>query len=158
MIQDIGVGLNSPSRQPDRFDVTDFSKEVDAFLRSVVASPSRPSPGELIATLDKEVGPKARWDLERVIQIVATDQKIPRSDRDYLSSLLADDNLAKALRGEDAPNPKKTSTIDELFRHSKLYQNSDEVNYLLKFMGRFRDYAPYNNMLVLLQHPRCSCY
>ena len=53
---------------------------------------------------------------------------------------------------------KKISTIDELFRHSKLYQNSDAFNELVKFMGRFRDYAPYNNMLVRLQNPSCRFY
>jgi hypothetical protein len=41
MVQDIGAVLNLPSREPDLFDVTDFSKEVDALVRSVVASPNR---------------------------------------------------------------------------------------------------------------------
>ena len=146
------------SQQPDLFDAPNFSKEVEAFVRSIIASPSRPSPTELIAKLDKEVGPKARWDLEKVIQIVTDDPRITRSNRDYIASLLADDNLAKALRGEDVPEPKKTSTIDELFKHSKQYQNSDDFNELVKFMGRFRDYAPYNNMLVRIQNPSCSFY
>jgi hypothetical protein len=106
----------------------------------------------------KKLGPKARWDLERIVGTIALDNKIQRSDRDYLSSLLAEDCLAKALRGENAPEPKKASTIDELFRHSKLYKNAAEFNDLVKFMGRFRDYAPYNNMLVKLQNPSCSFY
>lgn len=144
--------------QTDQFDRPDLFKQVKAFVRSVVASPSRPSPGELITKLDKEVGPKARWDFERVIGAVAEDPKITRSDRDYLASLLAEDGLAKALRGEDAPEPKKTSTIDELFKQSKLYRSSGEFNELVNFMGRFRDYAPYNNMLVRLQNPSCSFY
>jgi hypothetical protein len=108
--------------------------------------------------LEKELGPKARWDLERTVGIIAGDQKISRSDRDYLSSLLTEDSLAKALRGENGPEPKKASTIDQLFKHSKLYRNSAEFNDLVKFMGRFRDYAPYNNMLVKLQNPSCSFY
>jgi hypothetical protein len=153
-----GARLPSESQQQGLFDTPDFSQAVEAFVRGVVASPSRPSPAELIAKLDKDVGPKACWDLERVIQIVANDQKISRSDRDYLSSLLAGDNLAKALRGEDVPESKKISTIDELFRHSKLYRNSGEFNELVRFMGRFREYAPYNNMLVRLQNPSCSFY
>ena len=158
--QNIGAEarLMSSSQQLDLFVAPDFSKEVEALVRGVVTSLSRPSPRELVAKLDKEVGPKARWDLERVIRLAAADSKITRSDRDYLASLLADDNLAKALRGEDAPEPKWTSTIDELFRHSKLYMNSDDFNELIKFMGRFREYAPYNNMLVRLQNPSCGFY
>ena len=75
-------------------------------MRGIVASPSRPSPGELVAKLDREIGPKARWDLERLVWLVAHDPKIPRFDRDYLVSLVADDNLSKALRGEDVPESK----------------------------------------------------
>jgi len=139
-------------------DTPDFSQAVEAFLRGVVASPTRPSPAELIAKLDKDIGPKARWDLEKLIRFVADDQKISQSDRAYLSSLLANNNLAKALRGEDVPDSKKISSIDELFRHSLLYRNSGKFNELIRFMGRFREYAPYNNMLVRLQNPSCSFY
>ena len=105
-----GAPLPSERQQQDLFDTPDFSQAVEAFVRGVVVSPSRPSPAELIAKLDKDVGPKARWDLERVIRFIADDQKISRSDRDYLSSLLAADNLAKALRGEDVPESKKISS------------------------------------------------
>ena len=29
---------------------------------------------------------------------------------------------------------------------------------MIEFMGRFREYAPYNNMLVRIQNPSCSFY
>jgi hypothetical protein len=29
---------------------------------------------------------------------------------------------------------------------------------MIEFMARFRDYAPYNNMLVRLQNPSCGFY
>jgi hypothetical protein len=123
------------AQQQDLFVGPDFSKAVEAFVRGIVASPSRPSPAELVTILDKEIGPKARWDLEGMVRLVADDSKISRSDRDYLSSLLADYKLSKALRGEDVPERKKTSTIDELFRHSKLYRNSGEFNELVRVHG-----------------------
>jgi hypothetical protein len=150
--------LSSASQQLDLFETPDFSKEVEAFVRGIIGSGSRPSPAELIVKLDKEIGPKARWDLQRLVRLVAEDPKITRADRDYLTSLSADDNLSKALRGEGVPESKKTSTIDELFKHSKIYHNSDKFNELVQFMGRFRDYAPYNNLLVRLQNPSCSFY
>lgn len=150
--------MPSSSQQQDLFDTPDFSQVVEVFVRGIVASLGRPSPAELVAKLDKDIGPKARWDLERIVRLVTDDSKLSRSDRDYLASLLIDDNLSKALRGEDVPESKKTSTIDELFRHSQLYRNSGEFNELVQFMGRFREYAPYNNMLVRLQNPACSFY
>jgi hypothetical protein len=145
-------------KQQDLFEIPDFSGEVGAFVRAIIASPIRPSPAELVTKLDKELGPKARWDIEGIVRLVAGDPKISRSDRDYLSFLLTDDQLSRALRGEDVPDSKKTSTIDELFRQSKLYRKSGEFNELVRFMGRFREYAPYNNMLVRIQNPACSFY
>jgi hypothetical protein len=130
------IRLSSYDQQPDLFDFHDLSKEVDAFVRRVIGSANRPSPNELVSKLDKELGPKARWDLERIVGIIAGDQKVSRFDRDYLSSLFAEDGLAKALRGENVPEPKKASTIDELFKHSKLYKDSAEFSDLVKFMGR----------------------
>lgn len=153
-----GALLNSLGQHPDLYDFPDLSREVDAFVRSVIGSASRPSPGELVAKLDKELGPKARWDLERIVRTIAGDPKVSRSDRDYLSSLLAEGGLAKSLRGENISEPKKVSTIDELFKQSRLYRDSAQFNDLVKFMGRFRDYAPYNNMLVKVQNPSCSFY
>jgi hypothetical protein len=52
-------------QQPDLFEFPDFSKEVDAFVRRIVGSANRPSPVEPVAQLEKELGPKARWDLDR---------------------------------------------------------------------------------------------
>jgi hypothetical protein len=110
--------LNSLDQQPDLFDFPDFSKEVDAFVRGLIASASRPSPGELVAKLDKDLGPKARWDLERIVGIIAGDQKVLRSDRDYLSSLLAEDGLAKSLRGENILEPTKVYPVHVTTRKS----------------------------------------
>ena len=99
--------MNLLDQQPDLFNFSDLSREVDAFVRSVIGSASRPSPGELVAKLDKELGPRARWDLERIVRIVADDQKVSRFDRDYLSSLLAEDGLTKSLRGENVPSRRR---------------------------------------------------
>ena len=150
--------MTSAGQQQDLFDAPDFPKAVEAFVRGIVASSSRPSSAELVTILDKEIGLKGRWHLEGMVRLLAVDPEISRSDRDYLSSLLAHDNLYKALRGEDLPDSERVSSIDDLFRQSKLYRNSGEFHELIRFMARFREYAPYNNLLVRLQNPACSFY
>src|SRR5439155_10576285 len=50
------------------------------------------------------------------------------------------------------------STIDSLLQQSKAYRGSAEFQDMVSFMGSFRDYAPFNNMLVRLQNPTCSFY
>jgi hypothetical protein len=48
--------------------------------------------------------------------------------------------------------------LDELFHRSKELQNGDKFIELMDFVTRFRDYAPYNNMLVFLQNPNVTYY
>jgi hypothetical protein len=98
-------------QQPDLFLFPDFSKAVDEFVRRVHWFGQPSSPDELVAKLDKEVGPKARWELERIVRIIAGDQKVSRSDRDYLSSLLAQEVL---------PN----RCVAKIFRSPRRYRRS----------------------------------
>src|SRR5690554_7099553 len=42
-------------------------------------------------------------------------------------------------------------TIDELFKRSKRYQNSDEFFRFFNFVARFNHYSRFNTMLVYLQ-------
>src|ERR1019366_8753750 len=38
------------------------------------------------------------------------------------------------------------------------YRDSVQFREMVVFMAKFRDYAPYNNMLVRIQNPTCSFY
>jgi hypothetical protein len=76
----------------------------------------------------------------------------------YLGSLTESGDLEAALRGAHAPGKEIVSSIDSLLRHSKVYQYSEQFREMVGFMARFRDYAPYNNMLVRTQNPTCSFY
>lgn len=67
-------------------------------------------------------------------------------------------DLNSVLRGVDAPKTEIVSSIDLLLRHSKIYQYSEQFREMVSFMARFRDYAPYNNMLVRTQNPTCGFY
>jgi hypothetical protein len=122
-------------------DTSDFTADVESYVRILLRSQRRPSPAELVGELDRQLGLKARWDLVRIIAKIARYHEFTKIDRDYLELLLAEDGLAKALRGEDAPAPK-SSTIDDLFKHSKLYQSSEKFRELVQFMGKFRKYNP----------------
>ena len=67
-------------------------------------------------------------------------------------------DLTAALRGESAPDQVAVSTIDSLLQASRSYRKLTGFQEMIGFMGRFRDYAPYNNMLVRIQNPGCSFY
>jgi hypothetical protein len=67
-------------------------------------------------------------------------------------------SIDKALRGQDAPDKETISSIDFLLMKSQKYSQSTAFQEVIDFIGRFRDYAPYNNMLVRVQNPSCSFY
>ena len=78
------------------------------------------SPRDLVAELDSEIGVVARWDLVEVLEALLQDPRLTPDDRDYVEDLIAGDALARALRGEDAPDHETASTIDELLRRSRI--------------------------------------
>jgi hypothetical protein len=101
---------------------------------------------------------EARWDLLAVLRRLVDGGGLIRADRDYLNSLIEDGSLNKALRGDDAPDREVLSTIDALVQAGRAYRTSGGFQEMIEFMGRFREYAPYNNMLVRLQNPSCDFY
>ncbi len=50
------------------------------------------------------------------------------------------------------------STVDDLLRASAAYRSSAMFQETVTFLAKFREYAPYNNLLVRTQNPSCSYY
>jgi hypothetical protein len=136
--------------------------EADAvanYIVSQLVQYRNPSAWELVEEVEKLHGWRARWGIEPSLTQLAASDKVTRADRDYLVSLLKSQDLGKALRNDgERPGRAVRTGIDELLRTSKAYRNSEEFQQMVSFMGRFRDYAPYNNMLVRLQNPSCSFF
>jgi hypothetical protein len=135
----------------------DTRAKVAAYVKQILGEERRPSPRELVDELDQAIGVVARWDLESVLSSLLDEKDLLRS-RAYLVSLLEGEELVIALRGEDVPDRETISTIDALLQHSGRYRNSRDFRDMIEFMGQFRSYAPYNNMLVRVQNPSCSFY
>ena len=133
-------------------------QRVAGYIKDMFATMRQPSAHELVAELDAAIGIVARWDLEAMLASLAVDKGLTRSQRAYLRGLLEEDDLVAALRGEGVPDQEAVSTIDSLLQASRNYRKSTEFQEMVEFMGRFRDYAPYNNMLVRIQNPTCSFY
>ena len=133
-------------------------RRVAAHIKDILATARQPSAHELVAELDAAIGIVARWDLEGALASLAGDKELTRTQQAYLSWLLEEEDLVAALRGEGVPDQEAVSTIDTLLQASRNYRKSTEFQEMIEFMGRFRDYAPYNNMLVRVQNPACSFY
>ena len=130
--------------------------QLEAVVRGQLGE--QPSAWDLVARVEQQAGWQARWSMQTLLSRLVDDQSLTRSSREYIRSLLASPELVDALRGLDAPKREVESSIDSLLRHSLAYRGSNEFNAMISFMASFRDYAPYNNMLVRVQNPTCSFY
>jgi hypothetical protein len=146
--------------QPELFPIqpSPLAQQVAAFIRALLPRAARPSAGELLRAILREVSPKAAPHFVAALNLVLADDKLRRQDAAYLQGMLADGSAAAALRGEGKADDETVSTIDALLRSSALYRSSAEFKDMVAFMGRFRDYAPYNVMLVRLQNPSCGFF
>jgi hypothetical protein len=72
--------------------------------------------------------------------------------------MLQSDDWRHASRGAAQPGRDIVSTIDGLFQASTVYRYSAAFREMVTFMANFREYAPFNNMLVRLQNPTCSFF
>ena len=134
---------------------------VDAFanyIRGVLLEKRQPSARELAAEIERSLGITAAWALKSALETLVGDSDLTRAQRHYLRSLLESEDLARALCSDDAPDQETISTIDTLLQASRRYRESAGFQEMVQFMARFKNYAPYNNMLVRVQNPSCGFY
>lgn len=74
--------------------------------------------------------------------------------------MLEDRSLDRAIAGKDKSQDRREVNIgiDRLVENSLKHRSSKDFQEMIGFMGKFREYAPYNNMLVRGQNPSCSFY
>jgi hypothetical protein len=139
-------------------DEEKFCKAITETIVSILTGAQQPSAAELLAALEAKHGWFTRHVFTHVVRSMRDDAKLTRYTSEYLDITLMDSELESALRGNAKRTPQEQSSIDQLFRDSILYRNSAKFAEALEFTAKFRDYAPYNNMLVRIQNPSCTFY
>jgi hypothetical protein len=133
-------------------------QKVREVLVAVLSRHEQPSAWDLTNMIERELGWKSRGFLKEAVNELRSVPVSKKAWRGYLESLMESGDLDAALKGTGAPKKEIVSSIDSLLRHSKVYRYSEQFREMVNFMARFRDYAPYNNMLVRMQNPTCSFY
>lgn len=146
------VGYGSPSQTEE------LQQAVRAKILDVLSAQRQPSAGEMLRLVEQELGWRARWCFLPAVRELREDHSLQRYLREYLTTALSDEEVSTALRGEVEPQEEHFSTLDELFRRSAAYRQSAYFHETIEFTAKFREYAPFNNMLVKLQRPSCSFY
>ncbi len=146
--------------QPDLFplDRAALQTGLFAFLFALLEGPARPSAREVLKAAEREVSLRASEFFLGAVAALAYHPKLRAADRAYFRTMLDDGSAEVAVRGERVTDDEAVSTIDALLRQGALYRRSEAFREMIAFMGRFRDYAPYNVMLVRLQNPSCGFF
>jgi len=127
-------------------------------LLDLVASGRWPSAAEVVQAVEEGVGLQGRIVILEVLQDLAEDKSSRIDARRYFESLARSSEMPAVLQG-DAPAPRGVlSSIDTLLERSRAYRSAPAFGEMIRFMGRFKEYAPFNNMLVRLQNPTCSFF
>ena len=121
-------------------------------------SRQQPTASELLQGLEKKFQWPARQVFRSVIQKIRGSKRFRRFDREYFQTILCEEEIDDALRGVTKPAQEHKSTLDDLARKSIAYRNSGAFREMIEFVAKFREYAPYNNMLVKIQNPSCGFY
>ncbi|MCX6374660.1 MAG: hypothetical protein NTU88_01225, partial [Armatimonadetes bacterium] len=107
------------------FENSERAEKTKQLILGVLRGRQQPSASELLLKVENAVGLlEARWELTELVESLAANPDLTQSEREYLWSLVESGSLAKALRGEDAPDRQTISTIDLLLQQSKVYNTS----------------------------------
>jgi hypothetical protein len=139
-------------------DVKKFEHNIYDEILKHLTSHHQPSAVELLEYLEECFGWKIRHFISPIIRQMRDDQDLQRYLRDYLKTTLSDEELEEALLGKAKPKQEYRGIFEELMQQSCQYRKSSTFQEMIEFMAKFRDYAPYNNMLVKVQNPTCSFY
>lgn len=119
---------------------------------------TRPSAKELVDFIEEQLGLKARWDIQAVITALSQNKDLTQDARRFLGEMIESGELAESLRGDVQRDTDTHTGITELLRQGKLYRDSSAFAEMINFCAKFREYAPFNNLLVKTQNPSCSYY
>jgi hypothetical protein len=116
------------------------------------------SAAELIAAIEDQLGWPARLEMESILAEMRSRRDGVELDRKYLLYTLSEAAVAQVLAGGMKPNTEHESCLDELFCRSRQFRRSKKFSEAVEFISKFREYSPFNNMLVFLQNPLATYF
>jgi hypothetical protein len=108
---------------------------------------------ELVNDLTSTFGPIIRMHIIELLSQIREDSSLKNIDIDYIDTNLNFEAIEIAIQGKKKKKQKDDNTLDELFIRIAQARHSEKFIEILNFVSKFKEYAPYNNMMVYLQRP-----
>jgi Zn-dependent protease with chaperone function len=151
----------NPAENTSNLTATQRAESVHARTRELTVQfikGQQGSPVELVKLLEENVGWPARHTLVGVLSELRRDKSLPQADQNYLRYTLNAGAINDALSNGAPPNSEHQSSVDELFARSRRYRKSKKFGEAVEFISRFREYSPFNNMLVYALNPLATYF
>jgi hypothetical protein len=116
------------------------------------------SAAELVHAIQEEIGWPARHVLASILDELRGNRQLPDAGRKYLRYTLSGGEMAQALAEGAAPDQERQSSLDALFGRSRRFRRSRKFAEAVEFVAKFREYSPFNNMLIYLQNPLATYF
>lgn len=147
----------------DKLDLIEITEkeqleQAEKLIIGIIEQHRQPSAWELVQEVENRVGALARWIIMPALRSLEKSKELTSCGQSYIKSLLESKDIMLALIGTDSPSREIVRNIDELVHHSLRHKGTKQFREMIDFMARFREYAPYNNMLVRIQDHTCSFY
>ena len=116
------------------------------------------SPAELVQFVTEEYGVEGRAAVQAALRMLrqSKDLKCRWGVIQYLQDTLRPDAVQHVLNNGVEPRNDEKSSLDELFHRSAGVRSSGKFVEAIAFMAKFREYSPFNNMLVYQQNPMAT--
>jgi len=113
---------------------------------------------ELLWALEDEAGWPARHLVLGILDELRPKKDLAPEARKFLTYTLNAGAVQEALADGVNPNAEYQSSLDDLFIRSRRFRQSKKFVEAVEFVGKFREYSPFNNMLVYLQNPMATYF
>ena len=108
---------------------------------------------ELVNDLTTTFGASIRMHIVELISRFMEDSSLINIHYEYIETNLSLEAIELAIQGKSKKKAVLDNTLDELFSRISESRNSEKFIEIVNFVSKFKDYAPYNNMMVYLQRP-----
>ena len=137
-----------------------FQADLEQYVARLLVGGNQPSAEELLQLCVNEFGEWVREDLKEAVLNLLESRALTTQNKAYLRYLIENRTLDKAIAAQQDCHDRRAieTGIDQLVQAGIEYRQSENFRELVNFMAKFRDYAPYNNMLVRIQNPSCGFY
>lgn len=123
-----------------------------AYLKDWIAR-KHGTANELTNDLSAAFGPIIRMHIIEMLGQIRKDASLINIDVEYIDTNLNFEAIEIAIQGKKKKKQKDDNTLDDLFVRIAEARHSEKFIEILNFVSKFKEYAPYNNMMVYIQRP-----